>query len=75
MAYVRRRKKPDVEKELKKCHCPDCKHAIFDEQWGEWKCKYHGIRIYDTKVLACEEYEKNYNAANKAKAFKELCDM
>ena len=37
--------------------CSSCAHAIFDEQWGEWKCKKNGTRIYDiSKASFCKDY-------------------
>lgn len=61
MIYRRRKKKPDVEKNIVKADCSVCKNAIFDEQWGEYKCKIHQVRIQDTtKILECEEFVKNY---------------
>lgn len=27
--------------------CKGCKHSIFDETWGEYKCKKLYRRIYD----------------------------
>lgn len=37
--------------------CSTCQHAIFDETWGEIKCKKLGIRIYAPKII-CKEYKK-----------------
>ena len=37
--------------------CTTCEHAIFDETWGEIKCKKLCIRIYAPRV-ACNEYVK-----------------
>ena len=40
--------------------CRHCRHAKFDETWGEYKCKVHGIRIYDVgAVVSCDEYAKD----------------
>lgn len=37
--------------------CSSCAHAIFDETWGEWKCKVSETRIYDTsKASFCKDY-------------------
>lgn len=39
--------------------CLSCKHAIFDERFGEYKCAYREIYIYDAFVkTGCEFYEK-----------------
>ena len=41
------------------CKCSDCEHTIFDQVWGEYKCKKFKHRIYDIeKVEECEGYEK-----------------
>lgn len=37
--------------------CSTCEYAIFDELWGEFKCKKLGIRIYATRVT-CNKYKK-----------------
>ena len=39
--------------------CKNCKHAIFDETWGEYKCWVSKLRVY--RILTSEEcdwYEK-----------------
>lgn len=34
--------------------CRNCGHRIFDEVWGEYKCKLHEHRIYDLdKYIDC----------------------
>ena len=40
--------------------CKNCKHAIFDELWGEYKCKICERIVYDTRLDAwgCEHYDK-----------------
>lgn len=41
-----------------KC-CAECRHAILDEQWCEYKCKIVQHRIYNPdKVVACKDYKK-----------------
>ena len=30
--------------------CKSCKNGIFDEKWGEWKCKVHEHRIYNPET-------------------------
>lgn len=41
-----------------KC-CAECSHSIFDEQWGEYKCKIVQHRIYDVdRKVACKDYKK-----------------
>ena len=40
-------------------NCKNCKHAIFDEQWGEYKCKVREVRIYVLlDSTECSSYEK-----------------
>lgn len=39
--------------------CRTCEYAIFDEVWGEYKCKKKERRIYETTSLQeCEFYKK-----------------
>ncbi len=39
--------------------CKNCTHAIYDEQWGEWKCKKRAIRIHDIRTASyCKDYIK-----------------
>lgn len=41
-------------------NCRDCKHSVFDEVWGEYKCKKKVIRLYDLdRFKDCEEYEQD----------------
>lgn len=45
--------------------CDDCKHMVFDEQWGEYKCKKKLIRIYKPEEQEnCKDYTKS-TIANK----------
>lgn len=40
-------------------NCTNCEHAVFDELWGEYKCKKREQRIYillDSKE--CADYKK-----------------
>lgn len=38
-------------------HCDSCAHAIFDEQWGEWKCAKRCRRIYNISDASyCKDY-------------------
>lgn len=40
-------------------NCRDCKHAIFDDVWGEYKCAEHEQVIYDLdEYSGCKVYEK-----------------
>lgn len=39
--------------------CKTCEHAVFDELWGEYKCKKKERRIYEpVKPEDCEFYKK-----------------
>lgn len=39
--------------------CKSCANCIFEETWGEYKCKAHTIRLYNIdKIYECEEYEQ-----------------
>ena len=39
--------------------CAACVHSIFDEAWGEYKCKVKKITIYDIKDQRdCKSYRK-----------------
>ena len=41
-------------------NCKDCEHAVFDETWGEYKCKFHGHVIYKPETKEnCEGYKQN----------------
>ena len=39
--------------------CVNCEHAVFDEQWGEYKCKKkHYTIYYDSESANCKDYKK-----------------
>ena len=39
--------------------CTDCAHSMFDENWGELKCKKLQRRILNQKdYAACQHYQK-----------------
>ena len=39
--------------------CAACVHSIFDETWGEYKCKVKKITIYDIKDHRdCKSFKK-----------------
>lgn len=39
--------------------CETCKHAIFDEKWGEYKCGVSYLYMYHAfTMIECEHYEK-----------------
>lgn len=40
--------------------CKTCGNVIFDEVFGEYKCKAHEVRLYNyDKVYECDEYKRN----------------
>lgn len=42
-----------------KSMCPTCSYLIFDEKWGEYKCKKRCIRLYDMNERTdCKLYKK-----------------
>ena len=48
--------------------CKNCIFGVFDEQWGEYKCKAYAIRIYDlNKASDCKLY-KPEKEKNKTKS-------
>lgn len=39
--------------------CKECEHSIFDEIWGEYRCKVHHQTVYKIATAEnCEDYEK-----------------
>ena len=43
-------------------NCKDCIHSVFDEVWGEYKCKFYTHRIYNPEQIQnCPEYKKDQN--------------
>ena len=37
--------------------CKECAHSIFDEQWGEYKCKIAQHVVYNAdRLVACKDY-------------------
>ena len=39
-------------------NCKNCANAIFDERWGEYKCKVHKHRIRDVdKYVDCAKHK------------------
>lgn len=42
-----------------KSRCVDCEHAIFDELWGEYKCKIKKRRVEDpNEYTDCKTFKK-----------------
>lgn len=38
-------------------NCINCANSIFDEIWGEYKCKVHNMRIYYPTKRRCEDFK------------------
>lgn len=39
--------------------CEECQHAVFDETWGEYKCKVRHLRVYKPgRTVKCEWFRK-----------------
>lgn len=53
----------NLNKEFK---CQTCKHSVFDEKWGEYKCKATHRRVYDDPD-DCEHYKKAQGKNNSRK--------
>lgn len=48
-------------------NCKICEHSVFDELWGEWKCKKRQTYIYRPEVIDdCEDYKKEKGEKNNA---------
>ena len=46
--------------------CKNCTNAIFDELWGEYKCKVYNHRIRDVyKYLDCNAHQKKKEVKKK----------
>lgn len=53
-------------------NCKNCKHAIFDEVWGDYKCKINYLVIYDPKdVEHCVYYDKGKPAISENNKYDE----
>lgn len=39
-------------------NCKTCAHAIFDELWGDYKCKVREIRVRVPEHENCECYKR-----------------
>lgn len=47
------------EKRRPESNCVKCKHAIFDELWGEYKCAIRKLRIRNPEdYTSCKDYKK-----------------
>jgi hypothetical protein len=38
--------------------CASCEYAVFDEQFGEYKCRIRQLRVYKPPMDICEWYKK-----------------
>lgn len=48
-------------------NCANCKHSVFDETWGEYKCKVFERRIYILLDSSeCKKYEAKKEKKNNA---------
>ena len=53
-------KKRRREKRRPDSNCYHCKNAIFDEVFGEYKCRIRKRYIYDVDAnTGCKDYKKN----------------
>ena len=49
------RRKP----KLKGTKCVDCEHAMFNEQWGDHKCRVKQRSIPDSQALiVCKDFKR-----------------
>ena len=40
-------------------NCKNCIYRVYDEQWGEYKCKIYNHRVRDAyKYVDCESHER-----------------
>lgn len=49
-------------------NCKDCAHSVFDELWGEYKCKEHDHTVY---ILLDASECPSYKKEAKPKTFKD----
>ena len=47
--------------------CDTCRFAIFDETWGEWKCKARKVRIVNTETVCGLYIEKTKKESTNVK--------
>jgi hypothetical protein len=42
-----------------KQNCTTCEHSVFDEKWGEYKCKLFQHKIYNVEKMSnCLYHDK-----------------
>lgn len=47
-------------------NCKTCANALFNQLWGDWKCKISGLYCYDpSKNEGCEDYKQGVPAVSK----------
>lgn len=49
-------------------NCIDCEHSVFNQKWGEFKCKKNNITMY---ILLDASECPNYKKEAEPKTFKE----
>lgn len=49
-----------------KSRCIDCKYAIFDEIWGDYKCSVKKHRVHNPEEYTdCKDYKKGTGTTSK----------
>lgn len=46
-------------------NCKSCKNAIFNELWGDYKCKIDQIIHHPDEKMVCEHYKKGIPSKSK----------
>lgn len=56
-------------------NCSTCEYAIFDELWGEYKCKIRHRRVYKPgkESVNCEWYKKGEPSESKDENYDRSC--
>lgn len=50
-------------------NCSSCRHMIFDELWGEYKCLVYQHRIYDVKEIEeCDDWLRRQASKDEKKS-------
>lgn len=56
-------------------NCKTCKNAIFDEIWGDYKCKVNHLVIYNAQdVEGCVYYKKGEPKISKDNKYEKEVD-
>lgn len=53
--------------------CASCEYAVFDEIFGEYKCKVRQMRVYKPSTNMCEWYKKGTPTKSKDDGSREIC--